>query len=376
MKVLHLVGKSSGGIRQHVNTLNVELKNLGIDSNIIAPVGTMEGLRPAEYTYQTPRLSNPISIISCARQVSGLVEKNDLLHAHGLIPAIVALLAKRFRKINIPVVMTMHNLVEKQLEGSKYLLKYKIEKTITSRVDYIICPSEYAQSHAQNATNNKIETKVVLPIGKKIVAADVNEAKAHRIATRDEYNIDQQDLLCVSLSRYVKQKDIPTLIKSFELVVEKIPKAKLIVAGHGSCKNIEEYEKLIEQLGLEDKISLYSNIENTERLIACADLFVLSSIYETVPLVLIEALEFGLPVVMTQVGIANTILDGETGTSVPIKNKEELSKAIVTWLNKVEDKSIDYKILADSILGITSVENTVEPIIEIYQSLIRKKTSE
>lgn len=369
MKVLHIVGKSSGGIRQHVNSLNHELKLHGIKSSIIAPVGTMDGLCEADATYITPRLSKPLSIIKCAKAVSYLIEKNDVLHVHGLIASIVALKARNIKKSQIPIVMTLHNLAEKKLEGKKYFFKHKIEQKYLSQVDYIICPSEYAQNHARVSTKNKVKIKTVLPIGKQVSTKEMVEAKKHRLLTRDKFYVDHHTPLCISLSRYSKQKDIPTLIKSFDLVIKKIPKAQLIIAGHGSFKNTVKYQKLIQHLDLEGNVHLYRNIDDPEKLLAASDLFVLSSIYETVPLVLIEALEFGLPVVMTEVGIADQILNGVTGTCVSIKNPEKLSNAIITWLTKVSENSVDHKELTKSVEDLMDQRYTVDPIIGIYKAL-------
>lgn len=106
---------------------------------------------------------------------------------------------------------------------------------------------------------------------------------------------------------------------------------------------------------------------------AASDLFVLASIYETVPLVLVEALEFGLPVVMTDVGIAKETLNTDTGSTVPIGDAEAFSVAVLSWLDRIKNSELNNHAFHSLSKELTSVENTVDPIVEIYNELLNDK---
>ena len=369
MRVLQIMGRSSDAIHQHVDSLNTILKRNKITSSIIAPVGAMNGLCKEDYCYPIPRLSKPHSLYSCSKEVKKLINDFEVLHAHGIIAALIALRARKLAKSKIPVVMTLHNFAVQRIDGYKFFIKYRIESIILKKVDYIICPSEYAESYARKFTNNRIDITTILPVGKTILKKDIISANNIRDLTRDHFYIKHDDPLCISLSRYTRQKDFTTLIRSFKLVVEKIPNAKLIIAGHSTYKSTVKYQELLKKIKLENSIHLYGNINNPDNLLAASDLFVLASIFETVPLVLIDALKFGKPVVMTKVGVAKKILDGTNGISVPILDPQSLSKALIDWLNKIKEGKVDPKLIEKSIEKTTDLKYTIEPIIEIYNAL-------
>lgn len=84
MRILHIVGRSKGGIRQHVHALNSELKSKNIESTVIAPHGTMDGLSPADITYVDPRILHPLSILKC----SNIVSKNIQIMMYCMLMAL------------------------------------------------------------------------------------------------------------------------------------------------------------------------------------------------------------------------------------------------------------------------------------------------
>jgi glycosyltransferase involved in cell wall biosynthesis len=373
MRILHIVGRSKGGIRQHVHALNSELKSKNIESTVIAPHGTMDGLSPADITYVDPRILHPLSILKCSNIVSKNIQNYDVLHAHGIIPAVLAIRARNKSKINIPIVITLHNLAVRELEGKKYTLKHLFELRILNKVDHVICPSNYVSKLVSLVVNSNVTVSTVLPIGKKTTRQQIAKAKLLRDSTRKHYSIDLNSPLCISLSRYTPQKDIPTLVNAFKLVCDKNAKAQLLIAGYGSTKTILKCQEHAQKIGLKNNIHFFSNVLEPENLMAASDLFVLASIYETVPLVLVEALEFGLPVVMTDVGIAKETLNTDTGSTVPIGDAEAFSVAVLSWLDRIKNSGLNKHAFHSLSKELTSVENTVDPIVEIYNELLNDK---
>lgn len=133
-------------------------------------------------------------------------------------------------------------------------------------------------------------------------------------------------------------KDFTTLLRAFHLLREKI-ESKLIILGEGPER--EKLERTIRQLQLEEEVELPGFVINPYCYMARASVFVVSSIHEGFPNVLVESLALDTPVVSTDSeGGAREILEnGKWGRLVPVGNTELLSNAIIETLR--EEKRID-----------------------------------
>ncbi len=101
----------------------------------------------------------------------------------------------------------------------------------------------------------------------------------------------------INLGRLARQKGQWFLIRSFKRVVNQHPNAKLFILGEGILRN--ELEKLINKLELEENVYLLGEQKNIFPFLKKCDCFILSSLWEGLPLVLIEALSLDLPVIST-----------------------------------------------------------------------------
>ena len=131
----------------------------------------------------------------------------------------------------------------------------------------------------------------------------------------------------LAVGRLNVQKDYGTLISAFAQVRRNRP-VRLIVLGEG--REREAMEAMISELGLEDDVSLPGFVDNPFGYMARCSLFVLSSRWEGLPTVLIEALCCGARVVSTDCpsGPREILRGGEFGTLVPVGDSEALAAAI------------------------------------------------
>jgi len=131
----------------------------------------------------------------------------------------------------------------------------------------------------------------------------------------------------LAIGRLEPQKDFPTLLNSFALL-RKQQNARLMILGEGGQRS--RLESLIGDLGLAGDVALPGFVENPFAYLSRCSLFVLSSIWEALPTVLIEALALGAPIVSTKCKSGPTeILDrGKYGALVPVGDVEELSRAM------------------------------------------------
>ena len=135
------------------------------------------------------------------------------------------------------------------------------------------------------------------------------------------------------------QKDHKTLIRAIKLLPPSF-NAKLIILGEGYLR--KELTVLIDKLGLNDRVSMPGFFSDPHPWFQSADLFVLSSQWEGFGNVIVEALEFGVPVVSTNCKSGpNEILEnGRYGRLVPIKDPEALASAITDSLSESHDREL------------------------------------
>ena len=143
----------------------------------------------------------------------------------------------------------------------------------------------------------------------------------------------------LTVGRLSTQKDHETLIKAFALIT-KIFNAKLVILGEGKLRAV--LLALVEELGLQERVSLPGFEVNPYPWYRSADLFVLSSRWEGFGNVLVEALECGLPVVSTNCpsGPEEILEKGRYGKLVPIQDPESLANAMIQSLNETHDRDV------------------------------------
>lgn len=142
--------------------------------------------------------------------------------------------------------------------------------------------------------------------------------------------------LILAAGRLTKQKDFETLIRAFTLVRSKT-NARLVIMGEGELRS--ELECLIVQLSLQGSVLLPGFVDNPFAIMRQADLFVLSSAWEGLPNVLIQAMACGAPVVSTDCpsGPAEILQNGKWGRLVPVGDAELLAQAMRDTLRKTDD---------------------------------------
>lgn len=136
----------------------------------------------------------------------------------------------------------------------------------------------------------------------------------------------------VAVGRLEKQKDYPTLFQSFAIARQSRP-LRLLILGEGELRS--ELQQQLDELGLSEDVRLEGFVNNPFAYVARSDLFVLSSIFEGLPTVLIEAMAVGTPVVATDCpsGPYEILQGGHYGPLVPMASPEELANAMLKRLS-------------------------------------------
>ena len=139
------------------------------------------------------------------------------------------------------------------------------------------------------------------------------------------------------VGRLAPQKDIPTLLHAFALVVSQFSESLLVLAGGGPLESA--LRRQVADMGLDSRVHLAGMIpyEQIPAYFAAADIFALSSVYEGNARVLAEAAASATPAVSTDVsGARDTIINGETGFIVPVGDYEAMADRLKALLSNSE----------------------------------------
>ncbi len=150
---------------------------------------------------------------------------------------------------------------------------------------------------------------------------------AAREEVRRELVLPPDTLLVGLMARYHPVKDHPTFLRAARRVAELHPQVHFVLAGRGVDRSNAALGSLLRGLGLESRVSLLGEREDLPRLTAALDVACLSSLAESSPSVVGEAMACGVPCVATDVGDVAAVL-GEHGRIVPRRNPEAFAGAV------------------------------------------------
>ncbi|OGT14852.1 MAG: hypothetical protein A3J49_10870 [Gallionellales bacterium RIFCSPHIGHO2_02_FULL_57_16] len=197
----------------------------------------------------------------------------------------------------------------------------------------VIAPSHGVADDLSNYLNIPRKNIAVIPNGLNF---DLILEKA--IGSIDHpFFLNQTDPVIIGVGRLSAEKDFKTLIHAFRQVLLQRP-ARLVILGEGALR--DELEDLIRVLGVEGRVALPGVVDNPYKYMHRASVFVLSSLYEGFPNVLLEALAVGTHVVATdcQSGPREILAGGRYGALVSVGDVEAMSSAIIAALDDKSEK--------------------------------------
>ncbi len=147
-----------------------------------------------------------------------------------------------------------------------------------------------------------------------------------RERVRRELGLEER-FVWLAVARFEDAKDHRTMIRAFATLGRSHPAALLLLIGQGTLEPASK--ALAASLGLEDRVRFLGVRWDVPDLMNGADAYVMSSAWEGLPMVLLEAAAVGLPIVATDVGgNSEIVVDGETGFVVPPRDPTTLARAM------------------------------------------------
>lgn len=248
---------------------------------------------------------------------------------------IVALWARKLAAVQCKIVVSVHNVISMAAYNAPTtrgrFMPYFIRK-FYPWADAIVAVSKGVADDLAKVTELTRESIRVIynPVVNPELLKKAKEPLKH------PWFAPGQPPVILSVGRLVKQKDYPTLIRALAMV-RKERSIKLMILGEGEERS--KLESLVHEFRLEDDASMPGFVVNPYAYMARSSLFVLSSAWEGLSNVLIEAMACGCPIVATDCpsGPYEILDGGKYGKLVPVGNCEAMAKAIIEALDAPKD---------------------------------------
>jgi glycosyltransferase involved in cell wall biosynthesis len=254
----------------------------------------------------------------------------------------------------------------------KYFPKmyFLLERLVLPQLSSIFCVREDAASSYRErfpAMRNHIQFTATWVDTEIFQAPSQERRRVSRELMNVEFGFGENEFVLISVGRLDKQKNPLLLVEAFKLLHESMPDVRLLFVGDGILR--EQIEELARRYHLDDAIRLCGVKPASAicRYLQAADVFVLSSAYEGMPMCVLEALGSGLPVVTTNVGeVSRVVLPQINGELVTIHSAEALANAITRCRENI--RQYRGKPCTEAVTNFTP-QKVLTPIYENYRDL-------
>ncbi|MGN6292479.1 MAG: glycosyltransferase [Chitinophagaceae bacterium] len=295
-------------------------------------------------------------------------EKIELVHAHGTRANSNVIWAAR--SLGIPVVYTIHGWSFHQDQGP-LLKRMRIlgEKYLTSKTDVNISVS---------VSNQRAGQQLIKGFQSRIINYGIDQKKFDPRKTypdvRQQLGIPAGKTLVLFIARFTSHKQPLALIRAFAKALPLNPDLHLLMVGDGDQK--AEGIKLINEFGIKDHVTMESFRQDVPAVLAAADIFVLPSLWEGLPIGLLEALTMGKAIIASNVdGTCDVIEHGQNGLLVETDQLvENLVEPLVT-LSK--DPALQEKLSKNALATVHekfTVRLMMDKIENLYNELLNKQS--
>jgi len=318
-----------GGAEEHVLTLLRGLDRQRFRPSLVCTPEVAEKIRgdvPRDVTLTALRLRKPYQLGAAGALLSIVrAQRPDIVHSHlfysSLFASPIAALAR------VPLVVETPHLRESWRRGLK--ARYVVDRVAGRFVDQYIAVSE--------ANRRYLVEEKGLPRHKVVVihnGSDLRRFNPHHRAPagmRESLGFGAADPVLGVIGRLEPQKGHRVLLDALPAVRAQFPRVRLVCVGEGALR--ADLEQRVAALGLGDAVRFVGQQANVADWLALADVTVLPSFFEGLPLAAIESLAAGRPMVASAVdGTPEVVVDGATGLTVPPGDAPELARALCRLL--------------------------------------------
>lgn len=335
--VLLTTGLASGGAETQLVQLAITLRERGWEVRVVSltpPKAYMEELKQVGVSVVSLGIHQKLPDPRPAVRLASLLRKwrPHIVHSHMVHANILARLVRPLAWAPV-LICTAHSVDERGRKGSGRLREFLYRLTDP------LCDltTQVSQAGLQRYIRvGAVPRRKIIHIPNGVDTERFRPSSALREVLRE--GLDQEGhFVWLAVGRLDFQKDYPNLLRAFAMVREERPEAVLLIAGDGPLR--PAIEELACDLGLEETVRFLGIRHDIPELMNAADAYVMSSSWEGMPMVLLEASAMKLPIVATDVGGNREVVqDGVTGFLVPPKDSAALAQAMLRLMALPEEE--------------------------------------
>jgi glycosyltransferase involved in cell wall biosynthesis len=288
----------------------------------------------------------------------------DVVHTHGYKQHVLGTIAAKLAGVRA-VVKTVHGSMEPFGGAARLKMRFYgvLERILDDRAtDTILSVSNDIRDQLVTRTSTRVVT-IHNGIDEKRVVIENN-----REAVRKHLGIAPDHYVVGSVGRLVPVKGYDFLQRAAKLVLDEIPNVSFILVGDGPQR--AELEDLSRDLGVDHNLIFTGHRSDAYDLINSMDVFVISSLHEGIPTVLLEAMLLSIPVVSTAVGgIPEVLVDG-TGSLVEYGDEAGLALAVVRALTSRQATAESVRRAERRVQDKFSTCRQVEQVYSVYRDVV------
>jgi sugar transferase (PEP-CTERM/EpsH1 system associated) len=292
--------------------------------------------------------------------------KIHLIHSHEFTANCYSTLAARLA--HIPIVCTVHG---RNYYPQRYYRRLAY-RWVARNADALVAVSKNVSQFLQE--NIGIRHDTITTIWNGIDLKPFTTKEADRREIRRVLNIKPEDFVVINVAALFDVKAQEVLLKAAAPILEQNRRTIFLIAGEGPR---EAYLKqLAMETGIANHVRFLGFRDDVPSLLRAADVFVLCSNFEGLPLSVIEAMATGLPVVATNVGgIAELVEHGTSAYLVPPKDPRTLARGILHVMSNSDKATRLGKEARRRARSMFSLHTMVNHYVELYSSLLERNLS-
>jgi glycosyltransferase involved in cell wall biosynthesis len=297
--------------------------------------------------------------------------KIDLIHTHLPDSSTYGVVAGRLT--GKPVVASIHSSIIIPFKRSapfRNWLRRIVINSVYKRADTVVCcGKDVADSMVeQEHLSKKTRTEVIVNGVDNEKFACPKDIK--RI--REGLSLPEQSRVIGCISRLEAPKGHIYLIRAAARIKEKYPLLRVLIVGDGPY--LEELKKESKKAGVEEHVRFLGRRSDIPDILAVSEVFAFPSLYEGLPMVVLEAMATKRPVVASNIpGTTELISDGEDGYLVPVKDEISLAEKIDKLLSDPDLANSMGEHAGSKVQERFTVKKMVENVQALYQSILEER---
>lgn len=335
MRVVMLVGRSTGGIGTHVADLAAQLRRLGDEVEVVTDALTAErfDLGRARLWWPSRKAGGRASLRGLLA-IRRLTHGADVLHAHGHQAGLLAVVV--LAGLDTRFVVSQHNVVLAR-RGLLGRLGGLVQRLVARRADLVTGAStdlvvDAERRGARAAALAPVPSpRVPDLLARHTLDGPARAAEATRLLT--EAGVASSGPLVLTISRVAPQKDLPTLVEAAGRIGAPVT---WVVIGDGEAQLLADVRRRAAALGA--PVHFIGAVTDPVPWLQAAEVFVLPSVWEARALVIQEAMAAGTPVVASDVGGLHDLVHG-VGPLLPVGDAAGFAAAIGAILSDSTERA-------------------------------------